>query len=136
MEQEEFTEFTISYFLTSFPEFKNCIQIQKDKTADIKFPSGGKKLILYISTRSNELTVGFLAGQGQFGWHVHMDIYGAETPLEKVETAIGLIKEILSDKRRIVYSSYLGYFLTENEEGLEDYKEEDEIIELTYWSEL
>lgn len=89
MKQEEFTDFVISKLLKGLPEFEKCIQIQNDKTADLAYQSKGGKLELKVSTRNNEITVGFSAGQGQFGWHVHMDMYGAETPEEMVEQQLG-----------------------------------------------
>ncbi|RNI29956.1 hypothetical protein EFA69_10540 [Rufibacter immobilis] len=136
MEQEEFTDFVISKLLSSFSDFDKHIQLKDDKTADIEYSSKRGKLKLFINTRNKELTVGFSAGQSQFGWHVHMGMYGAETPEEMAETAVMLIKEILNDKKRIVFTSYLGYFLIEDEDELEDYIYDGEKLELHNWSEL
>ncbi|RNI27890.1 hypothetical protein EFA69_17510 [Rufibacter immobilis] len=136
MEQKEFTDFVISKLLLSFPDFGKHIRIKDDNTADIEYPSERGKLKLFISTRNKELTVGFSAGQSQFGWHVHMDMYGAETPEEMAETAVMLLKEILNDKKRIVFTSYLGYFLTEDEDELEGFIYDGEKLKLYNWSEL
>lgn len=136
MKQEEYTDLVISKLLASFPEFEKYTQIRSDKTADIEYPSERGKLKLFISTRNNEITVGFSAGHNQFGWHIHMDMNGAKTSEGMVEEAIDLINSIKDDKQVIVYTRAHGYFISEVEEQPIELQRENEVVELLYWSEL
>ncbi|KAA3436832.1 hypothetical protein [Rufibacter hautae] len=136
MEQEKFTELVISKFQTILPGFIDALRLNDDKSADLECQSKSGKLKLILTTFGNEITLGFAAQTGKLEWHIHMNMYGAETPGQELEIALELVTEIIKDKRRIVYSSELGYFLTEDVDDLDDFIYDGEKLELVYWSEL
>jgi hypothetical protein len=123
MTQIEFTDFALRELLIRFPLFYEHYIYETQEVVKIDCPSKRSLLTLRISTNENELTVGFSAGDSQFGWHIHMDILGAQIPEDKVELAKELIQSIISDKETIIYSSQLGYFISECN-NIEEYKQE------------
>jgi hypothetical protein len=135
MEQKEFTDYIIPKIIDRFPQLKNCVQFKPNDIINIDYKSQQGKLTLRLTTQDKEITVGF-AIDSKFGWHTHMNMFGAETPDEEIEEAIMLIDSIFRDQEKIVHSTVLGYFITDDIEDVDKYKQEDEIIETFYWSEL
>ena len=82
------------------------------------------------------MTIGFAATPERFDWHTHMDMYGAMSPDEKLKMVVELIENILSGKEKIIHSSVLGYFLTDNIDNIRRYQEKDEIIRILEWGDL
>ena len=93
-------------------------------------------LTLLISTRDKELTIGFEAAPGLFGWHVHMRMYGAKSPDDELKVAVKIIEEIINDKIDIAYSSDLNHVVICDINDVLKYKDEDEAIKVVKWSEL
>jgi hypothetical protein len=135
MNQKEFTEYIIPKIIDRFPQFKGLCTTKPNDIIDIDYKSPQGKLILRLTTQAKEVTIGFDSGT-KLDWHVHMNQFGANTPDEELEEAIKRIDNIITDKEIIVYSSVLGYFITDDIEGINKYKEKDEIIETFYWSDL
>ncbi len=135
MNQKVFTDYVIPKILDRFPQFKGfCINKPND-TVDIDYKSQHKKLTFRLTTQDSEITIGF-ASDTRFDWHTHMNMFGANTPDEEVQVAIKLIDDIISNKQIIAYSTVSGYFITDDLDGLNEDKENGEIFETYYWSEL
>ncbi len=135
MEQKEFSENIISKIIERFPQFGRSGVFIPNDIVDIDYKSNLGKLIFRVSTQNNEITIGF-AYDTKFDWHMHMSQFGTNTPDEELQVAISLIDKIINDKVKIVHSTLLGYFITDDMDGIYKYQEKDEIIETFYWSEL
>ncbi len=135
MEQKEFTNYVTPKIIDRFPQFRGLCTTKSKDIVDIDYKSQRGKLTLWLTTQNKEITIGF-TGDTECDWHTHMSLFGANTPDEEVEEAIKLIDKILTDKEKIVYSTVLGYFIAGDIEGIEKYKQEDEIIKIFYWSDL
>lgn len=134
MDQREFTDIVVSGIRGIFPQTRQYqIEGHKD-VAYLEIASKRDKLGILISTRDSMLTIGFSAGPGLFYWHEHL--LGEELIEDKVLTAAEIISEILQDKKGIIYSSVLGFFPGDPEDLQDEYKEENETIELKYWSDF
>ena len=132
MNQKELSEYV---FTKIIKRFKSLQTFKYDDIVDIEYKSPKGRIILRLTTQENEITLGFASGK-KLGWHKHMDQFGVNTPDEQLELAFELIEDIIMDKKTIVYSSVKGYFMTDDIEGLEEFKEKDEIIQTFYWSDL
>ena len=135
MEQKEFTEYIIPKIIDRFPDFKDLCVIQPNDITNINYKSQQAKITLRLSTQDKEITIGF-ANATKFDWHTHISLLGANTPDEELEEAIKLIDRILTDKEIIIHSTVLGYFIADNIDDINKYKQKDEIIEIYYWSDL
>jgi hypothetical protein len=135
MEQKEFTEYIIPKIIDRFPQFKDECTIKHNNIIDIEYKSRKGKLIFWLTTQDKEITVGF-KGDTKCDWHTHMSLFGANIPDKELEEAIKLIDNILTDKEMIVHSTVFGYFITDNINGINKYKQKDEIIKTFYWSDL
>ncbi|UOQ54949.1 hypothetical protein [Hymenobacter cellulosivorans] len=134
MTQKEFTDYVIPRLLDSFPQLIS-IGIS---TSEIVLSTQSKqgRLVLQITTQAKELTIGFATTAGPFGWHVHMSQLGAITLDKKTQAATQLLRGIFTDNELIVYSTTLGYFLTDDLANVYQYQQPDESIDAFYWSEL
>ncbi len=135
MKQKQFTDYVIPKIIDRFPELKNCVVLKSDEIINIDYKSPLGKLTLWLTTQDNEITIGF-ADDTKFGWHTHMNMFGAVNPDEEIDEAIELISNILTDQYKIIHSTVLGYFIGGDTDGENKYKQEDEITESFYWSEL
>lgn len=136
MEQKEYTYCIVSGLVEHYPSFASCYHINSDNFGYINYKSAAGKLTLLISTRDNDLTIGFAATPERFGWHVHMSQYGAKTPEQELQKAIGIIDEIIYDRVHIVFSSKSDHFIPFDVNDIERYRDEDESFEITKWSNL
>ena len=135
MEQKEFTEYVIPKLLDIFPQFEKQYTSKPCDIINIECSSPKGKLILRLTTQDREITLGFKV-KTKFGWHIHMNQFGASTPDEEIAVAIQLIDFILTDKEKIIFSNLSGYFITGDIDGLDKYKPENEIISTFFWSDL
>jgi len=135
MEQKEFTNYIIPKINDRFPQFKDFCTLKSNDIIDIDFKSKNNNLTLWLTTQDKEITLGF-TGDQDCDWHTHMSLFGANTPDEELQVAINLIDNIINDKEQIIHSTELGYFITDDIEGLNKYKQPNEIIKTFYWSEL
>ncbi|MEO6128559.1 MAG: hypothetical protein ABIP30_09460 [Ferruginibacter sp.] len=135
MEQKEFSDFVIQKIIDRFPLFKGMCSTRLNDVIDLDYSSKKGKLILRLTTQNKEITIGFGVGS-KFGWHTHMNIYGASTLDEEVDNAIQLTDSIINDKVKILYSSISGYFITPDIESVYENKEQGEIVETFYWGEV
>ena len=67
---------------------------------------------------------------GNSDWHTHMSLFGANSPIEQLNTMSDLIKQIIDGREKIAYNIDEGYYLTDNLE------EESELTTLKKWNEL
>ena len=135
MEQKEFTNYIIPKIIDRFPQFENLCTIKPNDIIDIDYKSPRGKLTFWLTTQDKEITVGF-TGDTECDWHTHMSLFGANTPDEELDEAVQLIDSILNGKEKIIYSTVLGYFITDDIDGVDKYKQENEIIKTFYWSDL
>lgn len=135
MVQEEFSKFVTPLILNQFPDFISFCSTKPGGVVEINYPSNKGKLNLWFSTQSNGITIGLADGRLNC-WHTHMELMGANTTDEEIEAAISLISKIIEDKILIVYSSKLGYFLSDSIEDVYEYQLRDELVDFYYWSQL
>ncbi|KAA9345891.1 hypothetical protein [Adhaeribacter soli] len=137
MNKKRYIDYIILKLLEHFPDIADNLKLKSGNNSDIELSSkrGKIKLLIFIVEDENEVTVGFQAGEEQFGWHVHMDMFGAKNIEEMINVAIELVKEIISDQQVIIYTSDFGYFISGTEQQLKELQEE-EGVEFYYWSEL
>lgn len=108
MEQKEYTEYVIPKLLEHFPMFENDITIRPEGITDIDHKSNRGKLVLWITTQDKEITIGLTCDE-KGDWHTHMSLFGANTPDEEIEVAVGIINDIIGDRLLIVNSEEHGY---------------------------
>lgn len=135
MEQKDFTEYIIPKLSERFPQFSNLCTHKPNDIIDINYKSPRGNVVLVTTTQGKEITVG-LECDSKFGWHVHMSQFGANLPHEQLEQAINIIDSIITGKEKIVYSSTMGYFVSDDIDNVGKNKAKDEIIKVFYWSEL
>ncbi|MEO6148686.1 MAG: hypothetical protein ABIN95_10435 [Mucilaginibacter sp.] len=133
MDQNAFSEYVITALRERFPKLIN-FKIFDSGEAFIDYSSPNGKITLRISTQAKEITIGF-AKDEKFGWHIHMNMFEANTPTEEIAAAIKVIDGIISNKETIIFSSLLGYAVSDEEE-VKEYQQPDEVIEKCYWNEL
>lgn len=127
----------IAQNLTQVIPFQRPSLSEKGVSIDLKLPSPHDKLTLLLRIEKDAVTIGFLSDSGHdFDWHQHLN--GRD--LSKIaEEATVFIKKIIENKFEIVHSTILGYFVNvdhEEKQDLEKYKDENEVMEYFYWSEL
>lgn len=136
MNQKDISDIVILEVVNSFPQLKNTQTVREDYTIDVKLKSIHGKITLWLTTQNSQITIGFNVAEGKFDWHTHIDVLNREKDDRSFKEAINIINSIITDKSIIIYSSILGYFPTDNDEGIYEYKQEDEIIEVYRWSDL
>lgn len=135
MEQKEFTDYIIPKIVDRFPQFRSLFTNRPNDIIDIDHKSDNGKVIFWLTTQDREITLGF-TGDTDCDWHTHMSLFGANTPEEELEFAIDFIDDIISDKKKIIHSSIIGYYPTDNLEDEVANKEKHEVLEVFRWSDL
>jgi hypothetical protein len=135
MEQKEFTYYIISKIVERFPQFRELCTKKPNDIIDIDYKSNTSKLTFWLTTQDKEITLGFNSDSG-CDWHTHMSLFGANTPDEELEVAVDFIDSILGDRKKVIHSSIVGYFPTDNVEDEFMNKEKDEVLEVFKWSDL
>ena len=136
MTQREFTEYVILKIIERFPQFEKSCTAKPADIVDIDYKSPKGQLVFWLTTQNKEITVGFTGVTDASDWHMHMSQFGANAPDEELEAVMQLTESILNDREKIVYSTVLGYFISDDIDGLEEYKYEKETIDICCWSQL
>ncbi len=136
MNQKYFTYYVVDKLLEKFPQLQGHCNEKPNDTVDIVYPSKKRKVELLIATSNNEITIGFLAENGCFNWHIHMDMLGAKTSVEMVNAAIQLIGDTINDKLQITWSNLNGFFIDYGNESLVENDQDGEVIKFAYWNDL
>lgn len=135
MEQKEFTDYIIPKMIERFPQFRELCEDKPNDITDINYKSDKGKITFWITTQYREITLGF-TGDSDCDWHTHMSLFGAETPDEELAAACAFIDDIINDRMKIIHSSIVGYYPTNNVEEEIANKMNEEIFEIFNWSDL
>lgn len=125
--QKDYSDYILKGLLKYFPEFKDYIRYETDVLI-IEYPSPNHKVIFWISTQDNEITIGF-DQNSQCIWHTHMSQFGAYEPESELREGVNFTKRIFDGKDKIVLSSKDGVYVTDEIEKVNK-------SEYTIWQEL
>lgn len=128
--QGEYSDLLSEYFIENFKHLEFKKKEHEDLTVDFEIKSPSNKLTLWISSMSKEISIGFEDTCGKSDWHIHMSLFGANSPKEQLQVMSDLINQIIDGKKRIAFNTNEGYFLTKNLE------EKNELTTLRNWNEL
>ena len=134
--QKELTDYIVQQFLAIYAEMVPYTIKEHPDVGYLELASDKKMLKILVSTRDNELTIGFSASPGVFAWHTHIP---SNKPIdEQIKEVAAIINEIIQGKKGIIFSSVLGYFPGDEEDvgRMKKYRQINEIIERRTWNEL
>lgn len=134
MTQKEFTNYAIPKILEFLPQFMEYCVIKPNDIVDIEYLSESRSVQLWVTTQDIEITIGFNGFKNQHDWHIHLSTYDGDYDNE-IDDAISMLNDIISDRKLLLCSKINGYSLAD-EDNVKDAQENQEEIELKYWSEL
>ena len=137
MDQAEFSKLAENYIRRHYSNIVSKINYHEDGSFDCMIHSANRSLSIWIATYDTEITVGFEdADENSGDWHTHMSLWGAHNPEEELNAMSQLIDSIISDSEPIVFSSKLGYYLTDDLDAEKHAASKDEKVDIRRWSEL
>jgi len=128
--QAEYSDLLSDYFIDNFKHLKSEKKIHDDLTVDFEIKNPSNKLTLWISSMNKEISIGLEDANGKSDWHTHMSLFGANSPIEQLNTMSDLIKQLIDGKEKVAFNIHEGYFLTDN------IKDESELTTLEKWNEI
>jgi hypothetical protein len=134
MKLNEYSEQFYRNLLQRLPDLEKYASRNEDGSLTIVYPNPGTPASLYISTREDDILIGFRQ------WHTHGDLLGGEDEDSQIAQSIDFIERIVTDQEKIVVCYTDGEFsdawVTDDEEGEYEYKQPNEEFEIGLWSQL
>jgi hypothetical protein len=134
MNGRDYADYVKSRILARFPFFN--LDRSSGEYLCLEHKSNLGKLTLWLIIQSQEITLGLNGDAGLNDWHTHMVLLGAKSIDEEIQLASQIIDDIISGKQPIIFSSVLGYFLSENPNEACEYKLDNEIVSIVSWRDL